>query len=150
MIAHVGAYSAYASPPCEVPALRFVDLVQIQMLSPIDHFARRTSRGLLILRRPRHDRYGGHCQQRKNHHEPNEIISFRCHLFPSWQQTKVARADCEDRIGGRNVSYFTLRISIILMETIKDLYKRLLDHHPGQPHRDGRPLPKGTPFLPGY
>jgi hypothetical protein len=28
------------------------------------------------------------------------------------------------------VSYFTLRIIIILMETIKDLYKRLLDHHP--------------------
>jgi hypothetical protein len=26
------------------------------------------------------------------------------------------------------VSYFTLRISIIFMETIKDLYKRL-DHH---------------------
>jgi hypothetical protein len=30
--------------------------------------------------------------------------------------------------GRRCVSYFTLRISIILMETIKDLYKRLLDH----------------------
>jgi hypothetical protein len=27
------------------------------------------------------------------------------------------------------VSYFTLRTSIILMETIKDLYKRLLDHN---------------------
>jgi hypothetical protein len=28
------------------------------------------------------------------------------------------------------VSYFTYRNIIILMETIKDLYKRLLDHHP--------------------
>ncbi len=27
------------------------------------------------------------------------------------------------------MSCFTLRIIIILMETIKDLYKRLLDHH---------------------
>jgi hypothetical protein len=31
--------------------------------------------------------------------------------------------------GRRCVSYFTLRTSVILMETIKDLYKRLLDHH---------------------
>jgi hypothetical protein len=44
MIAHVGAYSAYASPPCEIAALRFVDLVQIQILGLVNHLARRDRR----------------------------------------------------------------------------------------------------------
>jgi hypothetical protein len=41
MLVHVGAYSAYATPPGEVPALRFVDLVQIQKLGLLNHLARR-------------------------------------------------------------------------------------------------------------
>src|SRR5262245_29819082 len=36
---------------------------------------------------------------------------------------KVVRADCGGPNGAKCVSYFTLRIIVILMETIKQLYK---------------------------
>jgi len=37
-------------------------------------------------------------------------------------KSKLEYRTLERGIGGRSVSYFTLRISIILMEAIKDLY----------------------------
>jgi hypothetical protein len=43
-------------------------------------------------------------------------------MYPSWLQIcRIFRGI----IGGRSVNYFTLRISVILMETIKDLYRDL-------------------------
>jgi hypothetical protein len=66
-------------------------LVQIQILSPVNHCARRSrlSRSVLMVGRPRCDRYDDH-RQRKNHREPKcEAIWFRCHLFPSWQPTEA-------------------------------------------------------------
>src|SRR5262249_55986261 len=68
-------------------------LEQIQMLSPVNHFARRSrpSRSALMVGRPRRDRYYDH-RQRKNHREPkSETIWCLCHLFPSWQQTEIGR-----------------------------------------------------------
>src|SRR5262245_45197653 len=59
-------------------------LEQIQMLSPVNHFARRSrpSRSALMVGRPRRDRYYDH-RQRKNHREPkSETIWWPCHLFP--------------------------------------------------------------------
>jgi hypothetical protein len=59
-------------------------LEQIQMLSPVNHFARRSrpSRSALMVGRPRRDRYDDH-RQRKNHREPkSETIWCLCHLFP--------------------------------------------------------------------
>jgi hypothetical protein len=59
-------------------------LEQIQMLSPVNHFARRSrpSRSALMVGRPRRDRYYDH-RQRKNHREPkSETIWWLCHLFP--------------------------------------------------------------------
>ena len=40
-------------------------------------------------------------------------------------KSKLEYRTLERGIGGRSVSYFTLRISIILMETMKDLYINL-------------------------
>jgi hypothetical protein len=54
-------------------------------------------------------------------------------MYPSWPQI---RRILWGIISGRCVNYFTLRISIILMETIKDLYKRALDHYTS-PRRRG-------------
>src|SRR5262245_52468319 len=45
-------------------------------------------------------------------------------IEPLLATTKVARADCEGRNRGRCVNYFTRRIILILMETIKELYIR--------------------------
>ena len=69
-------------------------------------------------------------------------------IDPSCQQTKLASADCQGRIGGRGVNCFTLRIIVILMETIKDLYIRtdsdchrpptLRPSAPPRPARDGK------------
>jgi hypothetical protein len=59
-------------------------LEQIQMLSPVNHFARRSrpSRSALVVGRPRRDRYDDH-RQRKNHREPkSETIWCLRHLFP--------------------------------------------------------------------
>jgi hypothetical protein len=42
---------------------------------------------------------------------------------PSYQQAKIARGVGTES-GEMRVSYFTLRTFVILMETIKDLYKR--------------------------
>src|SRR5262249_40880358 len=59
------------------------------------------------------------------------VDDLSAHRTPSYRQAyrqaKVARADCGDRTGEMCVNYFTLRASSILMETIKDLYKRLLN-----------------------
>src|SRR5262245_49418021 len=93
------------------------------MLSPVNRVGgRRHSRSRLMVGRQRRDRYDDY-HQHKNHREPkSETISFLCHLFPSWQRTEVAMADFRRRIWERSVSYFTLQIIGILMETIKDLY----------------------------
>src|SRR5262245_9478524 len=55
---------------------------KIQMLSPVNHFARRSrsSRSALMVGRPRRDRYDDH-RQHKNHREP-ESETIWCHLFP--------------------------------------------------------------------
>jgi hypothetical protein len=61
-----------------------VPLVQNQMLSPVNHSARRSrpSRSALVVGRPRRDRYDDH-RQRKNHREPkSETIWCPRHLFP--------------------------------------------------------------------
>src|SRR5258708_23516087 len=50
------------------------------------------------------------------------IIPRRC-FESSWPvQIEIELPDFKRGNGGRTVSYFTFRISIILMETIKDLY----------------------------
>jgi hypothetical protein len=87
MIAHVGAYSAYATPPCEVPALRFVDLVQIQILGLVNHLARRDRRSRIAIRirgeRPRRGRNDQ--RHRKNRPENTfDCMWLKCHEFPSW------------------------------------------------------------------
>jgi hypothetical protein len=76
-------------------------LVQIQILSPVNHCARRSrpSRSALMVGRPRCDRYDDH-RQRKNHREPKcEAIWFRCHLFPSGQPTEVPWRSLEAESG---------------------------------------------------
>ncbi len=85
MIAHVGAYSAYASPPCEVPALRFVDLVQIQILGLVNHLARRDRRSRIAIRiageRPRRGRNDQ--RHRKNRPEDTfDCMWLKCHDSP--------------------------------------------------------------------
>jgi hypothetical protein len=106
-----------------------VPLVQNQMLSPVNHSARRSrpSRSALVVGRPRRDRYDDH-RQRKNHREPkSETIWCPRHLFPSWLPVpwgQYPRPSFRGANRERCVSYFTLRIIGILMETIKDLYIR--------------------------
>src|SRR5262249_53263432 len=74
--------------PCCLPTLE-----QIQMLSPVDHFARRSrpSRCALMVGRPRRDRYDDH-RQCKNRREPkSETIWCACAICsPSWQQTEIS------------------------------------------------------------
>src|SRR5262249_13672578 len=77
----------------EASALIADHLEQIQMLSPVNHFARRSRPGLSasMVGAPRRDRYDDHCQ-RKQHREPkSETIWCLCDLIPSWQQTEIAR-----------------------------------------------------------
>ena len=96
-----------ANTPARPSALLADLLEQIQMLSPVNHFARRrSSRSALMVGRPRRDRYDDH-RQRKNHREPKcEAIWFLRHVFPS-----LPRIDAPD-VRGRNrkryVNYFTL------------------------------------------
>jgi hypothetical protein len=66
-------------------------------------------------------------------------------MYPSWRQIDVAMPDVRGANWKRCVSYFTLRIIIILMETIKDLYKRLIDHRPSPPS-GGLPVCTGPDF----
>jgi len=85
-------------------------LEQIQMWSPVNHFARRDrpSRSALMVGRPRRDRYDDH-RQRNNHCEPkSKTISFLCHLFPSWQRTASRYGNLRGRNRERCVNYFTL------------------------------------------
>src|SRR5262245_65962718 len=68
----------------EASALLADRLEQIQMLSPVNHFARRSrpSRSALMVGHPRRDRYDDH-RQRKIHRETkSETIWCMCHLFP--------------------------------------------------------------------
>src|SRR5262249_2888682 len=67
------------------------------MLRPVNRFRWR-DRCSPILRRPRRDHYGGR-HYRKNHQDKCEPIWFRCHLFPSWQQTEVARGTLRAETG---------------------------------------------------
>src|SRR6516165_10407263 len=89
-------------------------LEQIQMLSPVNHFARRgrPSRSALMVGRPRRDRYDDH-RQRKNHREPqSETIWCLCHLFPL-MATNRNRADYGASPGRRTVNTEPLPSSLV-------------------------------------
>ena len=52
------------------------------------------------------------------------IDELSAHRTPPAKETKVGCGDCGDRIGGDVCELLHTSIKIILMETIKDLYKR--------------------------
>src|SRR5262249_58720339 len=84
-------------------ALIATHLEQIQMLSPVNHFARRSrpSRSALMVVRPRRDRYDDH-RQRKNHREPKpETICGLCHLFPLIATNRNRRTRARRPAGAR-------------------------------------------------
>jgi hypothetical protein len=85
MLAHVGAYSAYATPPCEIAALRFVDLVQIQILRLVNHFARLDRRSRIAIRIQRERPRRGRNDQRHRKNRPEDTFDcmwLKCHDSP--------------------------------------------------------------------